>query len=523
MTFCAHLHKTCPPRIKSKTYILDESSTLLTRNITERQIIGQSLQLLPSIKAKMKSLSFDVCLCLALSCVSKIDAVKKHLSNVSPAMISRTQKLVPPGRAPPIRDSVVRNVQTDQGASIPSEIFNLVKSIVGAGVLGLPAGIAAFGNAPSALIPSTLLVIGIGLLSAYGFSLIGRICAYTGATSYREAWAKSVSEQTSWIPAMCCLLVTTCSVLAYSMILADTVPMLLETAGITITRTQALVGVTSTVLFPLCRLKEMKKLAPFSLVGIIGMCYTAFAMTVRFIGGEYRQGGIFFESMPAHLRPSFGNKGAMASFNSNTFLLVSMLSTAFMAHYNAPKFYLELRNNTIPRYMIVVGASFLISIIMFIVVASLGFLTFGQAASGLVLNNYSTSDTLMSVSRIAVALSLTCSYPLAFGGVRDGVLDFAKVPIAKRSNSFMNVLTIGLLGIITCVAYIIRDLGTVLAFAGATWGNALIYLFPTFMLIQSAKKMPGLQKEVPIAAATGLVGLTMGVIGTIRAVKNACS
>ena len=29
---------------------------------------------------------------------------------------------------------------TTEGASIPNEIFNLVKSIVGAGVLGLPAG-----------------------------------------------------------------------------------------------------------------------------------------------------------------------------------------------------------------------------------------------------------------------------------------------------------------------------------------------------------------------------------------------
>ena len=322
---------------------------------------------------------------------------------------------------------------------------------------------------------------------------------------------------------MCCLLVTTGSVLTYSMILADTIPMLLETAGIAITRTEALIGFTFTVLLPLCMLQDMKNLAPFSLVGIIGMCYTAFAMAVRFIGGEYRQGGTFFESMPAHLRPSFGNKGAMSSFNSNTFLLVSMLSTAFMAHYNAPKFYLELRNNTVPRYMIVVGASFLISIVMFIMIASLGFLTFGEAANGLILNNYSASDTLMSVSRIAVALSLTCSYPLAFGGVRDGVLEFAKVPFARGSNTFLNVLTMGLLGTITCVAYIVRDLGTVLAFAGATWGNALIYLLPTFMLIQSAKKIPTLKKEVPIAAATGIVGFTMGVIGTIQAVKNASS
>lgn len=29
---------------------------------------------------------------------------------------------------------------TSKGASVPNEIFNLVKSIVGAGVLGLPAG-----------------------------------------------------------------------------------------------------------------------------------------------------------------------------------------------------------------------------------------------------------------------------------------------------------------------------------------------------------------------------------------------
>ncbi len=32
------------------------------------------------------------------------------------------------------------NANADEGASIPTEIFNLVKSIVGAGVLGLPAG-----------------------------------------------------------------------------------------------------------------------------------------------------------------------------------------------------------------------------------------------------------------------------------------------------------------------------------------------------------------------------------------------
>jgi hypothetical protein len=71
-------------------------------------------------------------------------------------------------------------------ASIPNEVFNLVKGIVGVGVLSLPAGIAAFGDAPSAVIPAVGLVAAIGAISAYGFSLIGRVCSYTGARSYRE-------------------------------------------------------------------------------------------------------------------------------------------------------------------------------------------------------------------------------------------------------------------------------------------------------------------------------------------------
>lgn len=68
----------------------------------------------------------------------------------------------------------------DSGATIPNEVFNLVKNIVGAGVLSLPAGVAAFGNAPSALIPATVLIAVIGAMSGYCFSLIGRVCEMTG-------------------------------------------------------------------------------------------------------------------------------------------------------------------------------------------------------------------------------------------------------------------------------------------------------------------------------------------------------
>lgn len=43
-------------------------------------------------------------------------------------------------------------------------------------------------------------------------------------------------------------------------------------------------------------------------------------------------------------------------------VLVSMLSTAYEAHFNAPLFYRELQNNTIPRYSKMVSTSFLASV-----------------------------------------------------------------------------------------------------------------------------------------------------------------
>lgn len=114
---------------------------------------------------------------------------------------------VPAGRAAaaPLRTRGGQDSSGIQGggtATIPNEIFNLVKSIVGAGVLSLPAGIAAFGDAPGAILPAVSLIAGIGLVSGYMFSLIGRVCASTGSSTFSEAWSKTVGEKTSWVPAV---------------------------------------------------------------------------------------------------------------------------------------------------------------------------------------------------------------------------------------------------------------------------------------------------------------------------------
>jgi hypothetical protein len=219
---------------------------------------------------------------------------------------------------------------SEDGATIPNEVFNLVKAIVGVGVLSLPAGVAAFGSAPSAFIPAGILITVIGILSGYGFQLIGKVCAYTGAKSYREAWSKSVGEGSSWIPAWSTTCKTFLACLAFSMVLADTFSSLLETP-----RNVTLIAVTLLVLLPLCLMKNLKSLAPFSLVGVLGMGYTAAAMTIRWLDGSYFMGdettqGQFIGQLATHLRPKFGNLGMESVFSPNALILVCMLSTAYM-------------------------------------------------------------------------------------------------------------------------------------------------------------------------------------------------
>jgi hypothetical protein len=116
------------------------------------------------------------------------------------------------------------------------------------------------------------------------------------------------------------------------MILADTGTALAETAGFVTTRTTALLGITSLILLPLCWLKNLASLAPFSLIGSLGMVYTAIAMGIRYFAKSYAVPNGQFQVAKA-LAPSFGSKGAASVLTPNAFILICMLSTAYMAHF----------------------------------------------------------------------------------------------------------------------------------------------------------------------------------------------
>lgn len=109
----------------------------------------------------------------------------------------------------------------------------------------------------------------------------------THTATYREAWENSVGEGGSFLVAFNNTFKASLTNLCYSMILADSFRDISKTAGANLTRTQALLATTILGLLPLCLLKNLKVLAPFSMIGLGGILFTAIAMGVRYFDGSY--------------------------------------------------------------------------------------------------------------------------------------------------------------------------------------------------------------------------------------------
>lgn len=413
-------------------------------------------------------------------------------------------------------------------ATIASSTFNLAKSIIGCGVLSLPSGVAFFADEPSALIPAGIACALFGLVSGYTFSLIGKASKETESDTFLEIWSKSVSPKSSWIISSSITALCFLASLAYSLIIGDSLTSLAQTfnlPAIVSARNNVILLISTFILLPLCSMRSLNALSPFSLAGLSGSVYTAIFMAIRFLDKSYLAGGKFFNQMAA--KPSFKQRGGY-SLNYLTLVLLSMLSTSFVAHYNAPTFYKELKNASMPRFNKVVSGAFGFSVAFFIFVMSIGFLTFGGSSAGLVLNNYAGNDMLATFARFAIGVAMITGYPFTFTALREGLLDLGGLSGEKRNKAFMP-FTVGLMGLLTGMALILKDVSFVVSLSGALFGQLLMIIIPTIMnvsLIKSAARKMGqaVTKKGKIEIYSNyflmLVGAIMTVLGVFVSVAR---
>jgi sodium-coupled neutral amino acid transporter 11 len=259
-----------------------------------------------------------------------------------------------------------------------------------------------------------------------------------------------------------------------------------------------------------------------SYTGIGAVGFTAFVIVKRWLDGSYAAGGkLFAAGLP--YAPALGQLSALR-VSAGTFVLFNMLSTAYMAHTNAVRFYTELKDRSPRRFATVCGVGFGTAAIAHALVMVAGYATFGSSSQGLILNNFHlTQDGLAKAARVATGFSILGSHPLLFTSLRDSVLSSLSGTAlgrkAESSQAVWTALSVAMLAAATLLAIVATDVGFVASVSGASLGAVLIFVVPGLMQLQTMRQKAagGVAKGAKALAAKGIVGFgcAMAVVGTV--------
>jgi amino acid permease len=474
---------------------------------------------------------------LLLKATTKTDCstVAATFPNSQRSVVTATnqKQLQRDGTAPPQETTtVVHNHNNEGTATVLSEVANMTKNMIGGGVLSLSAGIALYADTTSNAVTnngtSAAAWTAVGwvtlLAGVFGYfcALIGKSCRMTRSKTYRECWERSVGERGGWTVAVVNTLDPLLGIFANASILSQSLQLLLRGNGIYWTVTECLLFCTVFALLPLCLLKNLKALAPFSALGMLAVLTALTVMVLRYLDGSYQPGGIYFDDTTAiHVdtqeqptRQLTITTSHQPFFSSLPF--VCMVYTAFDMHYNAPRFYAELHRPH-ENFTTVVVSSFGVAAIVYISIAVVGFWTFGANADSFILNNYSPLDPLATLSRLAIGVCSLLSYPLNFIGVRDNCLDIMGITDRVDTPGKLDVASIVLLSVLTLASCFVTDLGLINSVGGGTTVTLVCFLFPALMFRESVRKFGtgALAERIELWLVMSLmvVGIVIGIVG----------
>eukprot|EP00928_Gymnodinium_smaydae_P013705 TRINITY_DN14981_c0_g2_i1.p1 TRINITY_DN14981_c0_g2~~TRINITY_DN14981_c0_g2_i1.p1 ORF type:complete len:453 (+),score=23.55 TRINITY_DN14981_c0_g2_i1:70-1428(+) len=369
-----------------------------------------------------------------------------------------------------------------EGLSGAQTSFNITKGIVGEGMLSLPAGLAA--GRGTGVATGILITVFVCLSMAYTFWVVGRACQATREKSHKGVGTKIQSAAFGKLMAATNLVKTVFTCTAYALVIGQTANELLSAFGIAgfyATRQFTYIVILVCILLPLCLLRDLSILSWSSLAGVACEVCVVMFMVLRLADGSYQEGGVYHDTIPEAYRPAWSDVGGRSIWRVSfgTMILAASLSTAFLAHYNAPKFYHQLRGRTTRRFGGVTMGGFAAALILYVVAMVAGYLTFGTNVSGNCLKNYSPDDPLAFLARSLMLIAVTCGFPIAFNGLRDATIQ--TLAVSSRRQVWVT-LTLCLLTPISVLACALDDLGALNSLGGSVLGSLITLIYPGLII-----------------------------------------
>ncbi|KAF2995779.1 hypothetical protein E8E14_002112 [Neopestalotiopsis sp. 37M] len=394
--------------------------------------------------------------------------------------------------------------QSRPKSGMRSAFMNMANSIIGAGIIGQPY---AFRNA--GLLAGIVLLVGLTVVVDWTIRLIVVNSKLSGANSFQGTVEHCFGRSGLIAISVAQWAFAFGGMVAFGVVVGDSIPHVLEAVfpglrtwpvlGLLADRRVVIAVFIMGVSYPLTLYRDIAKLAKASTFALISMLIILVTVVV--------QGAL----VPSEDRGSFSTP--LLTVNGGIFQAIGVISFAFVCHHNSLLIYGSLKTPTIDRFARVTHYSAGVSMAACMLVALVGFLTFGDKTQGNVLNNFASDNSMVNIARLCFGLNMLTTLPLEAFVCREVMLNYwfpgepfnMNLHLIFSSALVVSAMTVSL---ITC------DLGVVFELVGATSACALAYILPPLCYI----KLSSRSWKTYVAWAVVVFGCVVMAISLFQAV-----
>nr|XP_027110676.1 amino acid transporter AVT6C-like isoform X2 [Coffea arabica] len=353
----------------------------------------------------------------------------------------------------------------EKGPSIPGAVFNVSTSIIGAGIMSIPATLKVLG-----VVPAFVMIVVIGVIVDISVEFLLRFTYNGESRTYAGLMYESFGRVGSVAVQICVMLTNLGCLIIYLIIIES----LWLSSAVSVFLAVVFVGICSVMaIYALAR-------------------------------GETRS---------IRVVPELDNG---ASF-FNLFTAFPVIITAFTFHFNVHPIGVELGK---PAAMIsAVRISLVLCGALYFTIGIFGYLLFGDSVMDDILVNFdqgsgsTISSLLNDIVRLSYALHLMLVFPLVNFSLRANIdeLLFPKRAVLATDNKRFVILTLVLLGFSYVAAIAIPSIWYFFQFMGSTSAVCLAFIFPGVIALRDIHGISTRRDRI-IAAAMVILAVVTSTI-----------
>ncbi|QLQ77972.1 hypothetical protein HG537_0A02190 [Torulaspora globosa] len=285
----------------------------------------------------------------------------------------------------------------DPTGTAVSSTINLVKTILGAGLLAIPFAFRSDG-----VVVGTLLTLLAAVTSGFGLFILSKSSKTLINPRNSSFFTLCMLTYPLLAPLFDLAMIVQCFGvgLSYLVLIGDLFPRLFGGEANFWILMSALVTV------PLCCLKKLDNLRYSSILGLFALAYLSLLVVICFVHGtlfthdyERNRGEISWFKV-------YDAKGLMSTF--------SIIVFAYTGSMNLFSIINELKDNSMRNISLVINRSISISTLVFLTVGIAGYLTFGSNTLGNIILNYDPDSIWVHIGRLCLGTMVMLSFPLLF-------------------------------------------------------------------------------------------------------------